>query len=86
MRPWRVLTRGVVPDPPTTTIEFACTNCEHEALMPVLGRPVAQLPNGALVFDPGPQGLPAEVECPHCKHRFTTTPEEQQMAAAAGGR
>jgi hypothetical protein len=71
MRNWKILDRGSVPEKPTAIIEFDCPDCERGSMLPVLGQPIAQLANGAIVFDRGPQGMPTRIGCPHCRHQFT---------------
>lgn len=66
---WKVIDRGEVPDPPDNQAEFVCPDCGWEALLPVLGIPMAQLHSG-IVFDIGRHAMPRVIECRRCRHRF----------------
>jgi DNA-directed RNA polymerase subunit RPC12/RpoP len=70
MRRWRILNRGAVSDL-ARDIEYCCSGCERDALLPIDGRAIAQLGSGGIIFD-GPGELPKEIACPHCRRRFTT--------------
>jgi predicted RNA-binding Zn-ribbon protein involved in translation (DUF1610 family) len=68
MADWIVIDRGRVPVG-ARRVEFTCVDCGHEALLPVLGLPIAQIENG-IVFDPGDHGMPAAIECPACGRKL----------------
>lgn len=69
-RNWKILDRGAVPVG-APTMSFACPNCDREAEMPVIGRPLAQLKDGGIVFDnDGPYAGPELIRCPFCRHTF----------------
>jgi hypothetical protein len=70
---WKVLDRGRVPEsgPRVTTVSYTCPRCGRDAEMPVLGRPIAQLAGGGIVFDnDGVNALPSAIECRSCRRRF----------------
>jgi hypothetical protein len=77
MRNWKILEWGEVPETSTTTVPYDCQMCGEAALLPVLGRAVAQLAGGGLVFEPGAFGIPKVVKCPHCRRSFTTDAEPE---------
>lgn len=66
---WKVINRGLVPDPAPNHAEFACPGCGWEASLPVLGTPLAQLQSG-IVFDTGINAMPQVIECRKCRRRF----------------
>jgi hypothetical protein len=66
---WRILDS----EPPgswTGHISYSCPNCDAEALLPVMGRVLAQLSDGGLVFDRGEHHVPSKIQCRFCKHSF----------------
>jgi len=63
------LDRGDVPEQGARDVEYCC-QCGRSALLPVLGRPLAQLNGGGLVFDDGAHAMPKRIQCPHCRRRF----------------
>lgn len=65
---WKVLKRGRVPQD-ATQVEFECQKCGHEALLPVLGLPIAHF-HGGLVFDVGNYAMPDEIQCRYSRRRF----------------
>ena len=69
MRSWKILDRGGVPEVSANTIEYTCIHCNEDALMPVKGRPLAQIEMG-IVFDVGDHAMPREIECPNCHRQF----------------
>jgi predicted RNA-binding Zn-ribbon protein involved in translation (DUF1610 family) len=70
---WAVLDYGDVPQT-ARTIEYDCPKCGREALLPVLGSTIAQIPGGSVVFD-GPGKLPRTIRCRKCRSVFTTDRE-----------
>jgi len=68
-RTWKVLERGRVPEGARLT-EYTC-ECGHDAMLPVLGVPLAQLGQG-IVFDRGPYAMPEVVQCRNCRRVFAT--------------
>ena len=67
---WDVLDLGRVPAE-ANTVEFSCPNCGHEAVLPLLGRPLAQLNRGGIVFDNDcPHALPKTIRCRRCRRKF----------------
>jgi hypothetical protein len=79
-RTWRIIDRGDVPLQGARIIEFDCV-CGVEADLPVLGLVIAQTGCGIpgqlsnVIFDPGPQAMPREIQCRRCGRRFTTEAE-----------
>lgn len=65
---WKIRKRGIVPKL-ARLIDFTCTRCGHEAKLPVLGLPMAQIGMG-VVFDTGRYALPKEIECRKCRRRY----------------
>ena len=70
MKNWKILDRGKVPETGAKTIGVDCQNCGEESRMPILGQPIAQRPDGGIIFDTGPSALPKEIGCPHCRCEF----------------
>ena len=68
MKRWRILARGAVPIR-THEVVFACMSCGTEALLPVLGLPLAQIESG-IVFDIGRHAMPAVIQCRTCRRRY----------------
>ena len=69
---WKILQRGRVQlDAPM--VPYDCPRCGYEALLPILGMPLAQLSEGGIVFDTGDHAMPAEIQCRHCRRRFEST-------------
>lgn len=66
MRKWKILDFGSVPENAPPKLEFTCTNCMRDALLPVVGRPIAQISSG-IVFDIGDYAIPKKIRCPHCR-------------------
>jgi hypothetical protein len=69
MATWKVLDLGKVPEG-ARTIPFACSHCGTEADLPIVGTVIAQLEDGAFVFDCGPQEMPLTIQCRKCRHVF----------------
>lgn len=69
VKAWRILDYGDVPTTTVPSIEFTCLNCMHDSLLPVVGRPIAQLEQG-LVFDPGPRAMPRIIQCRFCRAKL----------------
>jgi len=65
---WKILDRGTVPEL-AKTISYGCPHCHTDAELPVVGVAIAQIEAG-VVFDPGPNAMPYEVQCTTCGHRF----------------
>jgi len=66
---WRILD----PDPPrnwTGSISYTCPRCGADAALPVVGRVLAQLPDGSLVFGRGEKYVPRKIQCRFCRKRF----------------
>lgn len=67
---WAVLDRGDVPEGDgARMIEYECAHCGHEAELPVLGLPLAQLGHG-VVFDTGRHAMPRVIRCRNCRRTF----------------
>jgi hypothetical protein len=68
MKSWRVLDYGSVPRPPARSlaVNFTCTKCGCDSVLPVVGITLAQLDDG-LVFDPGPRAVPKVIQCRNCR-------------------
>ena len=67
---WVVIDPGVVPADARKT-EFTCTSCGVDAMLPVVGVPIAQVHDG-LVFDPGEHAMPVTIRCPACGRTLET--------------
>lgn len=70
---WKIVARGRVPlrGPRVTEIDYECNYCGRSALLPILGRPLAQLSGGGIVFDTdGPHAVPRLIACRACRHSF----------------
>ena len=65
---WKIIDRGEVPER-AGTVEYDCPACGREALLPVLGLPIAQIGAG-IVFDTGKHAMPAVIQCRHCRRCF----------------
>ncbi len=65
---WKILKRGRVPEQ-SLTVEFTCPSCGREAMLPVLGLPMAQI-HGGIVFDIGDYAMPSVVQCRACRRVF----------------
>jgi hypothetical protein len=65
---WKILNRGRVPKQ-TRQIFFTCLKCGHDAVLPVLGIPMAQIGQG-IVFDIGDYAMPKIIECRKCRRRY----------------
>lgn len=53
------------------TMVYDCPRCGRSALLPVLGRPLAQLGGGGIVFDTdGEYAMPRVIQCRKCRRRF----------------
>ena len=50
-------------------IEYTCENCGRDALLAVVGLPIAQVGN-ALVFDTDGCAMPNEIRCPFCRKSY----------------
>ncbi len=64
---WKIIRRGAVPED-ANVIEFGCPACGREALLPIVGIPLAQS-GGGVVFD-GESAMPLEIQCRKCRKRF----------------
>jgi hypothetical protein len=74
VKTWKVLDMGDVPEG-SPLHPFSCYHCGYEAEMPMMGRPLAQLGGGGIVFDnDGPYALPMTVQCRKCRRIFTNEP------------
>ncbi len=62
---WIIIDRGSLPER-TLHIDYMCTKCMRESLLPVTGIVLAQS-GQSLVFDIGPHATPAQIRCPHCR-------------------
>ena len=68
-RRWKILDRGDVGEHDGHDIEYTCARCGKDALLTVVGLPIAQ--TGAMVvFDVGRHAMPAAIRCPHCRRSF----------------
>lgn len=63
---WRILKYGAFDRNLARDVSYTCVACGHDAMLPVIGLPLAQLEQG-IVFDVGPRGMPAEIQCPRCR-------------------
>lgn len=70
MRTWKVVDYGQVPLE-SERVPYDCPHCGVEASLPVVGRVLAQLAGGGLVFDIGPRALPQIIHCRSCRRTFT---------------
>ena len=70
VKTWKVLDWGRVPPDTPTAVPLTC-QCGREAHLPVLGRAIAQLAGGGIIFDPGDHAIPATVQCRHCLRILT---------------
>lgn len=68
MRKWRILDRGELPEEGLRLIQYCCMKCKHEAILAVVGLPLAQIEEN-LVFD-GRSTIPRKIECPYCRRRL----------------
>ena len=66
---WKIIDRGNVPRSAARMISFHCCNCGHDAELPVVGLPMAQVGQG-IVFDLGRHEAPAIVQCRKCRKVF----------------
>lgn len=64
---WKIVNRGGIPED-AETIEFECPGCGKEALLPIVGLPLAQL-SGGVIFD-GAHVMPPEIQCRVCRKQF----------------
>jgi len=65
VKTWKILDRGDVPLD-AATVDFACVHCGREAVLPVVGRPLAQVESG-VVFDNDRRGImPRLIQCRKC--------------------
>jgi len=64
---WKIIDRGKVPEL-ATHVDYTC-ECGHEAQMPVMGLPMAQIGNG-IVFDLGGHAMPRLIQCRKCRRKF----------------
>jgi hypothetical protein len=64
-RTWKIIDYGDVPkDAKTFPFEG---DCGHEAMLPCVGTPIAQMSGGGVVFDNDMAGvLPDEIQCRKC--------------------
>jgi hypothetical protein len=80
---WRILD----PEPPDTWtghFSYSCPNCGADAELPVVGRVIAQLSDGGLVFDPGPKLVPRKIQCRICRKRFESEVDKHGSPALEG--
>ncbi len=63
---WRILKWGKFDRKLAREMMFTCTVCWHDAKLPVIGLPLAQLEDG-VVFDTGTHDMPSEIQCPRCR-------------------
>lgn len=63
---WKVLDPGEVTKKLPREVYFTCMNCGAEALLPVIGLPIAQC-DDTIFFDLGPHAIPHVIRCPICK-------------------
>jgi hypothetical protein len=66
---WKIVDRGEVPEQ-APSIVFACPGCGHDAELPVIGLPIAQV-GGGLVFDSAPHATPLTIQCRRCRRTFS---------------
>lgn len=67
---WKVLEYGQVP-PDSMRALYTCLHCGHEAHIPVVGRPIAQVGMG-IVFDAPPYEMPTRIQCRKCRRIYET--------------
>lgn len=65
---WDIIDFGKVPEK-AKTLMFSCPGCEREALLPVVGVPLAEM-SGGIVFDIGACAMPREIRCRKCRRHF----------------
>lgn len=65
-RDWKVIIPGKVIGDGVRRIEFTCTKCGVDSMLPVIGLALAQLEDG-IVFDTGTYATPDEIQCPNCR-------------------
>jgi len=70
---WRVLDLGEVPED-SPRHPYDCKNCGTEALLPMVGTPIARFSWGGIVFDRG-GFLPLEIQCRTCRTAFISGPK-----------
>jgi hypothetical protein len=64
---WKIIDRGRVPEL-SAHVDYTC-ECGHEAQMPVLGLPMAQIGTG-IVFDIGKHAMPKIIQCRKCRRQY----------------
>ena len=74
VKTWKILDRGQVPAG-ASEVEFACP-CGYEAMLPVMGRPLAQCWSGIVFDNDGPFAMPTTVQCRKCRRILTNEPED----------
>ena len=62
---WKILAEGPIAGRRTNDVEYTCTHCWNDALLPVVGVVIAQC-DQALVFD-SEHAMPERIRCPHCR-------------------
>lgn len=64
---WKIIDRGKVPER-SMHVDYMC-ECGHEAQMPIMGLPMAQIGMG-IVFDIGGHAMPKIIQCRKCRRQF----------------
>ncbi len=64
---WKIIDRGKVPAI-ASHVDYSC-ECGHEAKLPIMGLPMAQIGMG-IVFDIGGSAMPKLIQCRKCRRQF----------------
>jgi hypothetical protein len=70
---WKIIDRGSVPAI-SNHVDYHCCKCGHDAELPVVGLPMAQV-NQGIIFDFGKHAVPKVIQCRKCRRRFESVKE-----------